>query len=243
MEHWSQLLYLAQIGFTIWMLVDAYRRSAEWFWFWVILLLQPFGAWVYFLVVKLRDLPRLKLGTLVQRRASLDELRYRVEQTPTLANHVALAERLIERGDHEDACAHLEKALALEPDHCQILYSLALCYRETGRAEKALPLLETLQARDRRWSDYAGWHLLVATQRQLGDGSGALKTARELERLAPTLRHRCLLAELLLDQDCTREAGELLERALQDHHFAPGQIRRLNRRWASEARRLQKRMG
>ena len=41
-------LYLLQAALTIWMLVDAHRRGVEFFWFWVILFFQPFGAWVYF---------------------------------------------------------------------------------------------------------------------------------------------------------------------------------------------------
>jgi hypothetical protein len=243
MEHLHQLLYLAQVGFTIWMLVDAYRRSAEWFWFWIILLLQPIGAWVYFFLFKARDLAGLKVPMVFQRRISLDELRYRVEQTPTLANHAALAERLMERGEFEEAIPHLEKALAMEPDHCQILYSLTVCYRATGQTDKSLPLLDRLLIRDRRWSDYAAWRLLIEARGELGDQEGALAAARELERLAPTLQHRCLLAGQLLNAGLLNEAGELLERSLQDHQFAPGPIRRRNRRWAGEARRLQKRLG
>ena len=38
------VLTLAQGAFTIWMLVDAYRRQAETFWFWVILFLPGLRA-------------------------------------------------------------------------------------------------------------------------------------------------------------------------------------------------------
>src|SRR5262249_50335423 len=82
-------LYLAQAALTIWMLVDANRRGVESVWFWIILWFQPLGAWAYFFSYKLSDF-RLGVGTgwmsnLFTRRASLEELRYRVEQSPTVA--------------------------------------------------------------------------------------------------------------------------------------------------------------
>jgi hypothetical protein len=80
----------------------------------------------------------------------------------------------------------------------------------------------------------------VHTQRQ--DHAAALTTCRELVKLSPTLENKCHLAELLLDNGQAQEARPLLERALADHEFTPGPIRRRNRRWAKEAHRLLKRV-
>jgi hypothetical protein len=96
-----QVLYLAQGAFTIWMLVDAYRRGAESYWFLVILFLPGLGAWAYFFVVKVGDFPGLRDWSFLQRRPPLEELRYKAEQTPTLTNRLALAERLVELRDYE----------------------------------------------------------------------------------------------------------------------------------------------
>jgi hypothetical protein len=49
-----------------------------------------------------------------------------------------------------------------------------------------------------------------------------------------------MLAEYLLESGQPGQARELLDQALQDHYYAPGPLRRRNRRWAGEARRLQK---
>lgn len=238
---------LGQGALTIWMLVDLSRRGGESFWFWVILFFQPLGAWAYFLAVKL---PTLRAGqalqggsglaALFQRRVSLDELRYKAEHIPTLANRLALAQRLIEKKQFDEAIPPLETSLKTEPDHGLILYSLALCHARLNRPDQAIPHLERLLTRDPRWSNYIGWHLLIETRGDKGDAAGALDACRELVRLAPTLQHHCLLAEHLLDQGQSDEARNLLERSLRDHDFAPGPIRRRNRRWASEARRLQK---
>src|SRR5579871_3696638 len=95
-----QALSLLQLAFTIWMAVDAYQRAGEMFWIWIIIVFQPLGPWIYFFAVKVRTLrvPRVHAaGTGVgwERKLSLEELRYRVERSPTQANRLALAQRLM----------------------------------------------------------------------------------------------------------------------------------------------------
>src|SRR5438552_3640322 len=113
-----QGLSLLQLAFTVWMVVDAYRHHADSFWYWIILFFQPIGAWIYFFAVKLPTLrlPRRRPGLTWGSNLSLDELRYRVERTPTLANRFALAVRLMERGEHTAAIPYLEAVLAVEAD-------------------------------------------------------------------------------------------------------------------------------
>ncbi len=238
------ILTVLQLAFVIWMLVDVYRRGAEVYWYFIILMLQPIGAWIYFFVVKLPsgDFRNLNVGGLVRRGPPLDHLRYLADQTPTLTNHLNLAQRLIEVGRHAEAVPHLEAVLKTEPDHGMALYSLATCHHELGRAAEAVPVLEKLLKRDNRWGNYAGWRLLVAAQDDLGDRAGALQSCRELTRLAPTLQNQCLFAEHLLDDGQIIEARMLLEQALRENAYAPGHVRRRNGRWAAEARRLIKRV-
>src|SRR5438094_871058 len=98
-QPWGYLATLLHIGLVIWMAVDASRRGADPVWFWIILFMQPIGAWVYFFAFKLRDLHRPRIGRVAhhvgRRRLSLDELRYHAERTPTVTNRLALAERLM----------------------------------------------------------------------------------------------------------------------------------------------------
>ncbi len=235
-------LSLAAAGLTVWMLIDAYWRRVEPVWFLVILLIPGLGALAYFVAVAAADYFRKgSAGGLFQARTSLQELRYRAEQVPTLANQLALAERLVERREYAEAVPHLESARKKEPEHSRVIYCLALCHARQGHSDLALALLDDLVRREPRWANYSAWHLLVEARAGAGDAQGALEACRELVRLAPTLQHRCLLAEHLVDRGLTEEARGLLERSLQDHYFAPGPIRRQNRRWASVARRLQRR--
>ncbi|MBL8799835.1 MAG: tetratricopeptide repeat protein [Planctomycetia bacterium] len=231
-----QYLYLAQLLFTVWLLLDVYRRQEAPSWYAVILLLPVLGAWYYFFRVKIHDFG----GWAAAAPPSLEELRLEAEQTPTLERDLAVAEALIDRSRHGEAIPYLESARRREPDHCQVLYWLALCRTEQGHPDEALPLLDRILEREPRWSDYAAWRLLIAARAQHGDGLGALAACRELVRLAPTLQYHCLLAERLLVENMAGEAHAVLAQALESYRYSPPPIRRRHRRWFREARRLQR---
>jgi hypothetical protein len=235
-----QALGLLQVAFTVWMMVDAYRRRAEPFWYWVILLFQPVGAWVYFFAVKFRTLRLSRIGPALswERNLSLGELRHRVERAPTVANRFALADRLMEKGVHAEAVPHLEAVLAVEPDYCAALHALAECRLATGAADEAVAPLEKLLQRDHRWGNYRGWRTLIDVQLARGRAADALTACRELEKRLPTLENKCLLAEHLLTNGTPAEAVPLLDQALADHQYAPWGARWRNWRWARAARRL-----
>jgi hypothetical protein len=242
LEHFVENpLALLQGAFTIWMVVDAFRRG-EGYWPWVILFVPLLGAWGYFF---LNVLPRWTGGRgwslpALRRRPSLDELHFRAEQSPTLANHLDLAERLVEKKDYAEAVPHLDEVLSREPEHCRATFLLAKCHAGQGQLDKAIAGLEKITVRERYWSNYGAWYLLIELRQKSGDAAGAAESCRELARIVPTLRHQCLLAERLLDADQPDEARQVLEGALREHQYAPGNIRWRNWRWASQARRLLK---
>jgi hypothetical protein len=235
-------VYLLQIAFTIWMMVDAYKQGVEQFWFWIILFFQPIGVWAYFFAVKLRTLrlPRLSSRSAGgwERKMSLEELRYRVDRTPTVANRLALAERLMDRDMHEDAIVHLEAILQVEPGYCAALHALALCRLATGEPTHAVHALDRLLQRDRRWSHYRAWRTLIDAHLARREKGDALQACRELEKQVPTLENKCMLATHLIDNGLKREAVDVLDQALEDHHYAPWGTRFRNWRCAREARRL-----
>jgi hypothetical protein len=239
-SHLTQALGLLQLAFTIWMLVDAYHRSVEAWWYWVIFFFQPIGAWVYFFAIKLRTLRRPGMGSFRsgQRRLSLDHLRYSVERAPTVANRIALAERLMEKGEHAEAIPLLEAVLVIEPDYCAVLHDLAECRLAAGSPEQALAPLQKLIQRDPCWSDYRAWRTLLDVHQARGQPADALAACREFHKRLPTLENKCRLAEQLLDNDKPDEAVRLLDDALEEQRFAPWAARWRNWRWARLAQRL-----
>src|SRR4051812_11727639 len=241
-EYWP--LTLAQGALTIWMLVDSSRRGVESVWFWIILWFQPIGPWAYFFVYKIRDF-RLGSGfltNLLTRRASLEELRYRVEQSPTVAAHLDLADRLLELKEFDEAVPHLQSVLAREPDHGMAMFALAECHRRLGRPADAVPLLEKLIAQRPNWRDDAGWRALISACQEAGDHPAAVGHARRLAQVKPSLEHRCLLADCLLEAGNSAGARTVIEKGLEEYRFTPNPSRN-DRRWVGKAKKLLKEIG
>jgi hypothetical protein len=238
-------LFILQAALTIWMIVDASRRRVESYWYWLILALQPFGAWAYFFAYKVQDFRggSGRLTGLFQRPTSLDELQHRVDQAPTITNRLELAERLVDKGVFTEAVPHLEAILAREPDHARALFLLAQVRRGQGKPAESVPLLQKIVARHPGWEEYAAWYLLIDCCREAGDAAGAVDRCRELNKLAVSLEHTCLLAEHLLAAGDAAEAKAVVERALGEYRYATGFSRRRDRRWVGRARQLLKRAG
>jgi hypothetical protein len=239
-SHLTQVLTVLQLAFTVWMMVDAYHRGVEIYWYCIIFFFQPIGAWIYFFAVKFRAprWPGRRLTPHAQRNLSLDQLRYSVERAPTVANRIALAERLMEKGAHTDAIPLLEAVLAIEPDYSVVLHAMAECRLATGKPEQALAPLEKLIHRDPCWADYRAWRTLLEVHRARGQPADALVTCREFAKRLPTLENKYRLAEQLIDNGRASEAVQLLDDALEEQQFAPWSARWHNRRWTRMAHRL-----
>ena len=71
-----QILVLLQTAFTIWMLVDAISRKAEYYW-WAIIFFVPFGSYIYFFMVKIKDPSFSKIKKwFTEKPVTIDQLRY-----------------------------------------------------------------------------------------------------------------------------------------------------------------------
>jgi hypothetical protein len=231
------ILAAALLGFTVWMTVDVHRRGVEPFWYWIIWIVPIAGPFIYFFTHPGPDWAT-RIGPLFQPKVALAELRHRAQQSPTLANQLALAQALIGRKEYDEALPYLESARKIEPDHGQVLYGIAVCQARSGRLEQAIPLLEAILKKDPRWGDDQAGVLLVEVHAEREDLATALIKARELVQLAPTLKHKCLLAEILIDHGQRGEARTLLDDALRDHYYLPGPLKRRHRAWAGKARSI-----
>jgi hypothetical protein len=236
--------YLFQGALTIWMLIDASRRDINPYWFWIILVFQPIGAWAYFVLYKVKDFSTGSswLTNLFTRRASLAELRYRVEQSPTTARHLELAERLVEAQEYEEAEAHLKSVLQHEPDHGTALFALAECYGHSNRPNEAVPLLLKLLSQRSNFRDYLAWRTLIETYQAAGNHPEAVAQARKLAQVVPSLENKCRLARSLDEAGDSVEARRVVEKGLEEHRFNPNPSRN-DRRWVGRAKQLLEELG
>ena len=125
-----------------------------------------------------------------------------------------------------------------EPDLAPACFRLAKSHYELGRSAEAEPLLQRILKKDSRWDDYSAWRMLLEVQEDLKKDEVVLDTARSLVKMSPRMEHKVMLATHLARLNHDGEARLILENALQEQQFVTGPVRRLNRRWVKEARRL-----
>lgn len=237
----STPLLILQLALTLWMLTDASRRHVDTWWIWIILVIQPLGAWAYFCVYKLPDLNSgAWLANLFHRPPSVEELRHWAEQTPTLANRLELGERLAETGAYGEAVRYLEPVVAQEPEHCRAQVALARAYRGLGNPHKAVPLLKQVIARQPSWGNYDAYRQLIEVSQEAGDQTEVLTQCRALVRALPSLEHRHRLATQLLATGQKAEARTVLTEGLTEYRYLSGPSRRRDRRWVGKVQQLLK---
>jgi hypothetical protein len=137
--------------FSIALCVHAVRSGQASYWLLIILLLQPLGGIVYFIV---NVAPEWLGGPTARRvgqeaRARLDpdreyrEARAAVDDAPTVRNQMRLAEAAADMGRHEEAEAlYGAAAVGVHADDPALIHGRARALVELNRPAEALPLLE-----------------------------------------------------------------------------------------------------
>lgn len=231
------LLSLLERCFAIAMIVHAYRRGAEFWWYYFIFFIPVIGSLAYFFAVVA---PRIqwKYPFFGEPKTPVEELEFRAQNSPTFANHFALGARLVELGRYDEALGPLEDARKREPDHSPVCFNLARCLYELHRSNEALPYVQKIIEKEPRWEDYAAWRLLMQIQQDLGLDDAVVETGRQLVKLSPRMEHKYLLGEQLARVGIPGEARLVLENALEEQRYVNGAVARQNRKWVRESKRL-----
>lgn len=139
--------------FSIAMCWHVVRNHQPMYWLFIILAFQPIGGIVYLLVAVLPDVADGPTSRRLQgeARRRLDptreyrEAQARLEETPTVANQMRLAEAAVELGKHDEAERLYAAALTgVHADDPALLLGRARALVELGRWSEALAVLHTL---------------------------------------------------------------------------------------------------
>jgi hypothetical protein len=235
--------YLLLGAFKIWMLVDSIRRRAEFFWFWIIILV-PGGAWVYFFMVKIQDydLKGLKRAIGAERAPSLKDLQYLAQQTPSVGNLSRLGEALYDAEKFGEAVELFERVLETHPDDLAARHGLGLCQIELERHEDAVENLGRVVEKDIAYRDYRVCLDLAVACRRAGRQEDAARVLEQLVRRSPTTEHHLALAQQLVWTERREEAAAVLDRALEQYEHAPSYVKRRDRRTARAASEMRRQL-
>lgn len=214
----------AQLLFSLWMLVDCYRRGAARYWYPIILL--PFGELLYLFQVKLAERDGRVGGRVPRAAAVLEGLRVRADQTPSFANRLRLGQALHDHHEFDEALEVFRVTHEQDPTSHDARYGLALCLSHANQHHTAISHLEHIVDAQPSYGDYAAWRALIATLTRAGDIEAAIEEARALERASASLSHSVLLAERLAAGERPNEARDVIKRALEAYASAPEYVQR-----------------
>ena len=236
-----RVLFLLQSAFSLWMLVDAIGRPGiARYWYWVILM--PFGEWFYFFKFKIHDPDfawlKAPFRALFDKPASIDEIRFKAQETPSLANKVSLAQALHDADAFQEAAELFEDVLKSDATSRDSLYGLGVSRIGLKDYEGAVEPLQTLVGVEPSHEDYDGWAKLARAFWELGRRDEAISTLARLVKTSPRLPHRVAYAYYLSQAGNRDEAQAELTTALEEFDYAPKYLKRSHRALAKRAKEM-----
>jgi hypothetical protein len=234
-------LFILAGAFQIWiqiaMLIDAYRRRADAYWYFVILVV-PFGAFIYLAFVRFAE-PTRSYATPIRRSDAVTqrELERRVQETPSVTNKLALADFLLEEGRHEEAIPRYRDVLSHAADSKEALHGLARALLMLGRPQEASDELARLMELDPKFRDYSAALDYAEALWQSGERDDAIGLLTGLVGVSARINHRVALAHYCQEAGKLAEARAELEKALGEFAASPDYVQRRDQEWAERARR------
>lgn len=227
-----RILFALQSAFSLWMLIDAFgRRGIPRYWYFIVLM--PFGEIFYFFKYKIHDPDfswlRAPFANLLIRPVSIEELRFNLEQTPSVANKVALAQALYDKDEYQEAVSLFSEAFERDESSSEILYGLGVSHMGAKAFDKAVEPLSKLVEIDPKYAEYDGWAKLALALWEAGQRQQAVDVLARLVQLSPRIQHRMFYAYYLGSQNEREKAKEQLDVALQEFEYSPGYLKRRNR--------------
>lgn len=227
------------VAFSIWMLIDAIRRRAEFYWLFIILLLMPLGSVVYFFVVKVRDFA----GAGAKARQSIPTAsRTQPSAAPAAAGELDqlldAADALEERESYDLAEPKYRQALEQAPNNLRALHGLGRCALGRGQTEKSAELLERVLERERSYRGYSAALDYAEALWQSGRKQDTIEFVEAMAGVTHRINHRVALAHYLKGAGRDDAARSALEALLADHQRKPAAAQSQEQAWAGRAERM-----
>jgi hypothetical protein len=228
---------VALLIFSIWMLIDAYKRRAELYWIAIILLL-PFGSIVYFALVKVRDFLGEKRPLSGHQPApELGELRPG-QGTKNPGQALAQADQLEERGNYDEAIRQYQVVLGTEPQNLHAMHGMARCLLGKGEADAAVGYLEKVVESDREFGNYSAALDYAEALWQAQRKNDCIELVEALATHTARFNHRVALAHYLSDAGRVAAARQVLAQVLAEYSNADPSTQLKDRRWAEKAEKM-----
>ncbi len=219
------------------------RRRPDTYWIFIILFGGGLGALIYILVEAIPDLGLMR-GTfkMFPRRKRIRQLQAIILDNPSAGNYEELADLYLEDKKFAEARSCYDKSISSRTDSPDPFYRRAVCAIELGDFAAAVPDLEPVVAKDRKYDFQRAAALLAHAYAKTGHRERAEKLFQEVT-VTSTLSETYLnYAELLSSEGRNVEARQWAERVLAKKPTMPGYLKRRERPWFHKASALLKKL-
>ncbi len=235
------LYHPAGVVLQVLALVHAIKRRPDNYWYWVILIGGGIGALAYIAIEVLPDM-KFMVHALsgAGRKNRIKQLQIEILDNPSPANFEELGELLWEQDRYTEARDAFDKAIAAKTDTLHAYYNRAQCSLKLGDAERALPDLEHVCAKDQDFDHHRAAALLGHTYGLLGKYESAEAWLKEATTHSNRPEFAFLYALLLKQQGRREEAAEWAQKVLNKKRTMPAHLQRYERPWFHRATALLK---
>ena len=237
-------------GFTWWgMLLQGMailhfiRRRPDTYWLYIIIIAGWLGAVVYIAVELIPDLGLLR-GTFqaFPRRKRIRELQALILDNPSAGNYEELAGLFQDEKKYAQARECYDKAITVRTDSPDPFYRRAQCAIELNNFAPAVPDLERVVNRDRKYDFQRAPALLAHAYANTGQPEKADALFREV-LITSTLSETYInYSAFLAAQGRTAEAREVAQKVLAKKPAMPAYQKRRERPWFRKAVQILKRL-
>ena len=231
---WGFLLQIAAM-------IHFVRRRPENFWFYVILFGGFIGAAAYLAAEALPDLALLKLTFQgFTRRARIRALETTILDNPAAGNWEELGELLLEQKQYAKGREAFNQAISARSDSPHAFFHRAQCSLGLGDFAAAIPDLERVVTKDRKFAYYRAAGLLADAYARSGRLNLAAPLFAEVAQFSTTAETLYNYANFLKLENRAAEAREWTQKLLAKKRTLPRYMQRVERPWFRKAKSLQK---
>ena len=230
-------------GFVVQILaiVHFIRRRPETYWLYIIFLGGFLGASAYIVAEVLPDMTLLR-GVIqgFGRRSRVETLEAQILDNPSAGNYEELGELYMEEKKYGNAREAFDRAIAARGDSPHTFYFRAMCLLAQNNYSEAIPDLERVVERDRKFDYYRAAGLLADAYARTGemDRSGLLFA--EVTQYSTTPETLYNYANYLKLQNRREEAREWVHKLLAKKRTLPRYMGRIERPWFRKGKALLK---
>ena len=222
-------------------LVHFVKRRPDGYWLYIILFGGFLGASAYIVVEVLPDAGLLR-GVFqgFGRRSRIQALELQIIDNPSAGNYEELGELCLEQKQYAKARTAFDKAIAARSDSPHTFYNRAKCFLDLGDPSGAIPDLEHVVAKDRKFDYYRAAGLLADAYARTGQLPQATPLFAEVTQISTTPETLYNYANFLRLQNRHDEAREWTQKLLAKKRTLPRYMQRVERPWFRKGKALLK---